>query len=66
MKPLVKSGSRRYERDDRARGGEKKTMGGQRNNFIITLAPTPADPAAVTRPAVPPPMTTRLYLACHF
>src|SRR3989338_4658406 len=27
-----------------------------------TLAPSPAAPAAVTRPAVPPPMTTRLYL----
>jgi len=26
-----------------------------------TLAPKPAAPAALTRPAVPPPMTTKLY-----
>src|SRR5262249_42503039 len=31
-----------------------------------TLAPSPAAPAAVTSPAVPAPITTRLYLAGGF
>src|SRR4030095_9389104 len=31
-----------------------------------TLAPSPAAPAALTNPAVPPPMTTRLYFPSGF
>lgn len=32
------------------------------NQYFITLAYTPADPAADTRPPVPPPIATRLYV----